>query len=347
MPYMSNKWQVMVSQQTHNPILVMGAGAWGTALALLLHRHNVPVRWWTHSAAQAEQVNSEKVNTRYLPTTKIPDDLSLSADLELALDGVQDVLIVVPSMAFFETINRLKQLKPAGLRLAWATKGLDAESHQLLHEVVAHLYGSDTAMAVISGPSFAKEVAQAMPTAVSLASNDAAFAATLTHYFHSSTFRVYANPDMTGVELCGVFKNILAIGVGICDGFGLGANTRSALITRGLAEMTRLCLALGGQSQTAMSLAGVGDVILTCTDNQSRNRRFGVMLGQGMTADEAKVKINQAIEGHANVQQLYALAKEQGIETPIVNAIYQVLYGGSPIQSQVDVLMGRDSRAEY
>lgn len=344
---MSNKWQAMVSQQTHNPILVMGAGAWGTALALLLHRHGVPVRWWTHSSIQAEQVNAEKVNARYLPTMTIPDDLLLSADLELVLDGVQDVLIVVPSIAFFETINRLKQLKSAGLRLAWATKGLDADSHQLLHEVVAHLYGPDTAMAVISGPSFAKEVAQAMPTAVSLASNDAAFAATLTHHFHSSTFRVYANPDMTGVELCGVFKNILAIGVGICDGFGLGANTRSALITRGLSEMTRLCLALGGQSQTAMSLAGVGDVILTCTDNQSRNRRFGVMLGQGMTAEEAKIKINQAIEGHANVQQLYALAKEQGIETPIVNAIYQVLYGGSPIQSQLDVLMARDSKAEY
>lgn len=337
----------MVTQPTHKPILVMGAGSWGTALALLLHRHGVAVKWWTHNESQALAINAAHENERYLPGIDVPTDLKLSSDLEGALEGVDDVLVVVPSVAFLETINRLKQLRPNGLRLVWGTKGLDADSHQLLHEVVSHLYGPDMAMAVISGPSFAKEVALGIPTAVSLACNDPEFTADLVARFHGSTFRVYANPDLTGVELCGVVKNVLAIGVGICDGFGLGANTRSALITRGLAEMTRLCLALGGQSQTAMTLAGVGDVILTCTDNQSRNRRFGLMLGQGSTAEAAKAEIGQAIEGYANVRQLYELAMQYQVDTPIINATYRILYGGAPIQAQVDVLMGRDPKSEY
>lgn len=325
----------------------MGAGSWGTALALLLHRHGIPVVWWTHNEAQAQTINATHENKSYLPGVELPSGLILSSDLVGCLDGVDDVLIVVPSVAFLETINRLKQLRPNNLRLVWGTKGLDVDSHHLLHEVVSHLYGPETSMAVISGPSFAKEVAVGVPTAVSLACNDPDFAADLVAMFHGSTFRVYANPDLTGVELCGVVKNVLAIGVGICDGFNLGANTRSALITRGLAEMTRLCLALGGQSQTAMSLAGVGDVILTCTDNQSRNRRFGLMLGQGISADEAKAMIGQAIEGYANARQLYELAQQHEVDTPIINATYRILYEGALIQTQVDILMGRDSKTEY
>ena len=332
-------------QPTHKPLLVMGAGSWGTALAMLAHRHGNPVRWWTFDEAQAASVNAAGENTPYLPELPLPDDLRLSTDLPALLEGVDDVLIVVPSFAFTSTLELLKSLRPTGLRLAWGTKGLDRETHALLHDVVSSVYG-DTPMAVISGPSFAREVALEYPTAVSLASNDTDFADSLVSRFHGTSFRLYVNSDLTGVELCGVVKNVLAIGVGMCDGLGFGANTRCALITRGLAEMERLCNALGGQSQTAMSLAGVGDTILTCTDNQSRNRRFGLALGQGKSIDETKDSIGQAIEGYFNAQQLYDLARQYGVETPIIDCIYRVLYAGAPVAEQVDALMGRGAKSE-
>jgi glycerol-3-phosphate dehydrogenase (NAD(P)+) len=345
---MNSKWQVrMATRQTHKPILVLGAGSWGSALALLLHRQGVPVRWWTNALEQAQQVNTLHENPVYLPGVDIPHDLVLSDDLPALLDGIEDVLIVVPSFAFYETLLRLKSIRPQGLRLAWATKGLEPNKRELLHDVVASVYGADAPMAVISGPSFAKEVAVACPTAVSIACNNDDFLADLMQRMHSAFFRMYQNTDLTGVELCGVVKNVMAIGVGICDGLGLGANTRCALITRGLAEMTRLCVAVGGQAETAMSLAGVGDLILTCTDNQSRNRRFGLALGQGKSIESAQQTIGQAIEGYANAQQLFDLAEKFEVDAPIIRCLFDILYRNAPIQEQVAILMGRDARVEY
>lgn len=333
-------------QQTPKPILVMGAGSWGTALALLLDRNNNPVRLWSYDKRQAETINTLHENPSYLPGIAIPERIRVSNDLASLLEGVDDVLIVVPSFAFLDTLKLLKQHRPTGLRIAWGTKGIDPESHQLLGDVVSEYYGAKTPMAIISGPSFAKEVALALPTAVSIAGNNDTFNQDLIERMHSAMFRVYHNPDFIGVELCGVVKNILAIGVGISDGVGFGANARSALMTRGLAEMRRLCLALGGQEQTLMSLAGVGDLILTCTDDQSRNRRFGFALGRERNIETAKREIGQAIEGYSNSKQLYHLARHHDIDMPIVDGLYQILYEDADIRQQVQLLMGRDPRSE-
>lgn len=330
----------------HNPLLILGAGSWGTALALVLYSNGVPVRLWGHNLKQVELLNTLHENPAYLPGISLPDDMLISNDLDALLQGVTDVLIVVPSVAFLETLLRLKSLRPQGLRIAWGTKGLDPQSHLMLHEVVAKYYGADTSVAVLSGPSFAKEVAQSLPTAVSLAGNDDAFNQSLIERLHSASFRVYLNADLVGVELCGVVKNALAIVVGISDGMGFGVNARSALITRGLAEMSRLCLAVGGQAQTLMSLAGVGDLILTCTDDQSRNRRFGLALAKSHDVKRAINDIGQAIEGYSNAKQLHQLAYQHHVDMPIVECLYRVLYEGANVKEQALLLMGRNSRDE-
>ena len=338
----------MKQQQTHKPILVLGAGSWGVvALALLLDRNGSDVRLWSYDPHQVELLNTQRENQIYLPGVAIPESVHISNDLETLIDGVTDILICVPSPFFLQTLLLLKKAKPQGLRIAWGTKGLDPESHRLLGEVVVEHYGRDTPMAIISGPSFAKEVVLSLPTAVSLAGNNADFNRDMIESLHSAMFRVYENPDFVGVELCGVIKNVLAIGVGICDGMGFGANARSALITRGLAEMTRLCEAIGGQSQTVMSLAGIGDLVLTCTDDQSRNRRFGLAMGRECDAEVAKREIGQAIEGYTNAKQLYELAESHHVEMPIVDCLYRILYEGADIKQQVSILMGRDPRGEH
>lgn len=335
-----------MQQTPKKPIVVLGAGSWGTALALLLDRNNNAVRLWSHDPQQVEVICTQRENPAYLPGIPIPNSIEVSDDLAALMDGVDDVLVVVPSYAFLETLNRLRAIRPHGLRIVWGTKGIEPESHQLLGDVVSQHYGPETPMAVISGPSFAKEVALAQPTAVSVAGNNEVFTQDLIQRMHSAMFRVYNNPDFIGLELCGVVKNILAIGVGISDGVGFGANARSALMTRGLAEMRRLCLALGGQEQTLMSLAGVGDLILTCTDDQSRNRRFGFALGRARDIEAAKQEIGQAIEGYSNSKQLYHLAHRHNIEMPIVDCLYRILYEGADIQEQAQILMGRDPNIE-
>lgn len=332
--------------QTRKPILVLGAGSWGTALALLLDRTGNDVRLWSYDALQVKDFNTLHENPRYLPGITIPKSIVVSDDLQALLAGVEDILIVVPSFAFLETLQRVKEIVPQGLRIAWGTKGIDPNTHQLLGHVVQQHYHPDTSMAVISGPSFAKEVAIGLPTAVSLAGNDESFNHDMIARMHSDMFRVYHNVDFVGLELCGVVKNILAIAIGVSDGVGFGANARSALMTRGLAEMRRLCLALGGKEQTLMSLAGIGDLVLTCTDDQSRNRRFGLLLGRERNIETAKREIGQAIEGYSNTKQLYHLAHQHGVDMPIVDCLYRVVYEDADIKEQVSILMGRDPRAE-
>ena len=328
-----------MSIKQYKPRLVLGAGSWGTALALLLHANGVPVRLWSYDAQQADELNALHENKAYLPGIALPHDLSISSDLAQLLQDIDDVLIVVPSRVFLDTLLKLKKLRPHGLRIAWGTKGLESQSCCLLHEVVAKHYGADTPVAVVSGPSFAKEVALSLPTAVSLAGNDAAFNHSLIERLHSQSFRVYLNNDLIGVELCGVVKNVLAIVVGMSDGLGFGANARSALITRGLTEMSRLCLAVGGESQTVMSLAGVGDLVLTCTDDQSRNRRFGLALAQGHD-------VHTTVEGYANAKQLHQLAQQYHVDMPIVACLYRILYEAADVKEQAMLLMGRNPRDE-
>lgn len=327
------------------PIAVLGAGSWGTALAIHLARINSHVRLWSHDAMQVSAMEATRCNSRYLPNILLPENLQLSDSLEKTLEDVRDILVVVPSHAFRDVLNQIKPHVDANTRVAWATKGLDPKQHELLHTVAHEILGK-LPFAVLSGPSFAKEVALELPTAVTIASSSQDFATELLSLFHSKTFRVYTSTDVIGVELGGAMKNVLAVAVGIADGLGFGANTRAALITRGLAEMTRLGLALGGYQATFMGLAGVGDLILTCTDNQSRNRRFGIALGAGKSKEVAEKEIGQVVEGVRTAAEIYHLARQAGIEVPICERAYQVLYSGLSPKEAVTLLLSREPKAE-
>jgi len=328
------------------PITVLGAGSFGTALALLLARNGNQVRLWGNESDRMQQLKSKHENEYYLPGFALPDNMAVFTDLAKSLEGVQDILIVVPSHAFTSILKKIKPLVPDNVRIAWGSKGLDPQTQDLLHVRVADIFSKDTPMVVVAGPSFAKEVAANLPTAVSIASNNPEFCQDCVERFHNDRFRVYVNSDMIGVELCGALKNILAIAVGIADGLSLGANTRAALITRGLAEMSRLCEALGGHRTTLMGLAGVGDLVLTCTDNQSRNRRFGLAVGQGKTQAQALEEIGQAVEGLQNVKQVHLLSKKLHVDMPIVEQVYQVLEKGVSPSHVLSELLERAPKRE-
>lgn len=331
-------------QPTTDPIAVLGAGSWGTALAILLARNGVPTRLWSYDAAQVAAMLATRRNVPYLPDHPLDASMQITADLAACVSGVNDILVVVPSAGFRDTIAALPPLL-TNPRIVWGTKGLDP-NQQMLHEVVAEFFSEKTPMAALSGPSFAKEVASDLPTAVSVATNNRPFAESLVARFHNPRFRVYINDDLTGVELCGVVKNILAIAVGMCDGLGFGANARCALITRGLAEMLRLMLALGGKPETLMHLAGVGDTILTCTDNQSRNRRFGLAVAKELDVAKAQADIGQAVEGYRNTKQVHTLAAKHQVDMPIVSSLYGILYEGKDITEQVTALLERSPKVE-
>lgn len=333
----------MSSNRCH--FAVLGAGSWGTALAMQLARNGHPTILWGHRSEVMQAMAESRVNQRYLPDFPLPDQLTPSADLQATLEQVEHVLIVVPSHAFRQTLQSIKPYLKPGQPIAWATKGLEQESHKLLHKMAQEELG-DCDMAVVSGPTFAKEVAKGLPTAVTVAANNPDYADLIAHCLHGGYFRAYTSSDITGVEVGGAVKNVLAIATGIADGLGFGANTRSAIITRGLAEMMRLGVALGGQTETFMGLAGLGDLVLTCTDNQSRNRRFGLALGQGSTIEAALASIDQVVEGLQTAREVHQLAESLGIEMPITSHVYKVLYEGLNPSNAVDSLLGRDQRQE-
>lgn len=312
-----------------SPIAVIGAGVWGSALATLLARNGNHVKIWGIVPPQFDHH---------------PDNIDVCDNLESCLKDVNDILIVVPSHAFRQVLQEIKMLntKP---NIVWATKGLDPETCQLLHEVVEEILPG-IHYAVISGPSFAKEVANDIPTAVSVAGNNTEFVNDVVERFHNHHFRVYVNDDLKGIQLCGAVKNVLAIAVGMADGLKFGANTRAALITRGLAEMSRLCEAVGADPRTLMSLAGVGDLVLTCTDNQSRNRRFGLLMGEGCSVEDAKNKIGQAVEGLDNVSQVYRLAQQYELQMPITEQVNNILYKGCDAKVAVQELLERSPKSE-
>ncbi|QLH41302.1 MAG: NAD(P)-dependent glycerol-3-phosphate dehydrogenase [Coxiellaceae bacterium] len=327
-------------------ITVIGAGSWGTALALLLAHNGETVNLWHHRPEQIQAMAQQRCNARYLPDIPLPDNLNLQIDIGQALANAGTILLVVPSHAFARMVDLCVPWLRPNTKVVWGTKGLEPETGRLLHEVVAEKLGADTAMAVLSGPSFAREVALGMPTAVTIAANQVGFAAELQQQFHASYFRVYTSDDLLGVQVCGVVKNVLAIAVGASDGLGLGANARAALITRGLTEMARLGTALGGKRETFMGLAGLGDLVLTATDNQSRNRRFGVALGEGKDLFSLQQGMMNVTEGVSNVATVYRLAASLGVDMPIVEQVYKVLHQNLTPAAAMKALLMRDPKTE-
>ncbi|TCP94987.1 glycerol 3-phosphate dehydrogenase (NAD(P)+) [Cricetibacter osteomyelitidis] len=332
---------------TTSPITVLGAGSYGTSLAIAFSRNGYPTYLWGHDPVHMERLSKERQNAQYLPDVTFPDSLHIEPNLAQAIQKSRDLLIVVPSHVFGEIITKIKPHLRSDSRIVWATKGLERDSGRLLQEVVIEQLGTNYPLAVLSGPTFAKELAQGLPTAIALASQDERFALEFQARIHcSKNFRVYINADMCGVQLGGAIKNVIAIGAGISDGMGFGANARTALITRGIAEITRLGLSLGANQNTFMGMSGLGDLVLTCTDNQSRNRRFGLMLGQGFSADVAMQNIGQVVEGYHNTKETYLLAQRQGIEMPITEQIYQVLFCGKDAREAAVALLGREKNKE-
>ncbi|QTF06665.1 NAD(P)H-dependent glycerol-3-phosphate dehydrogenase [Brenneria izadpanahii] len=326
---------------------VIGAGSYGTALAITLARNGHKVVLWGHDPDHIHALQAARCNQAFLPDVPFPDSLQLETDLAQALAASRNVLVVVPSHVFGDVLRQIKPHLRADARVVWATKGLEAETGRLLQDVAREALGERIPLAVVSGPTFAKELAAGLPTAIALASTDGEFADDLQRLLHcGKSFRVYSNPDFIGVQLGGAVKNVIAIGAGMSDGIGFGANARTALITRGLAEMTRLGVALGADPTTFMGMAGLGDLVLTCTDNQSRNRRFGMMLGQGMDVQSAQDKIGQVVEGYRNTKEVLALAQRYGVEMPITEQIWQVLYCGKDAREAALSLLGRTRKDE-
>jgi glycerol-3-phosphate dehydrogenase (NAD(P)+) len=326
-------------------IAVLGAGSWGTALAVLLVRNGAAVRLWGHLAADVGRLRADRENRQFLPGVPFPSGLEPLSGLQAAVEDVDEVLMVVPSHAFRPVAEALSPVLGSGIGVSWATKGFEPETGLLLHEVAAEVLPGRP-LAVLSGPSFAGEVAHGLPTAITVASADPANAARVAGYLHGETFRAYTSEDVVGVQVGGAAKNVMAIAAGIADGLGFGANSRAALITRGLAEITRLGLVLGGRPETFMGLAGLGDLTLTCTDNQSRNRRMGLALARGLDVAAARAEIGQEVEGVATAREVYRKARALGVEMPITEQTYRVLYEGLAPLAAVQALLGRRQRPE-
>jgi glycerol-3-phosphate dehydrogenase (NAD(P)+) len=327
------------------PMTVVGAGSWGTALAILLSREGHPTKLWGRDAAQLDAMRLGRRNQRYLPDAVFPDMLSITADIEEALADARDALIAVPSHAFRATLERIRPHLCPETRIAWATKGFEFATGMLPHQVMREVLGERPG-AVLSGPTFAREVGAGLPTAMTVASRDEHFARELASSLSGPSFRAYTQSDIMGVEVGGAVKNVIAIGSGIADGMGFGANTRVALITRGLAEMMRLGVKHGAQRETFMGLAGLGDLVLTCTDDQSRNRRFGLALGRGESPSQAESAIHQVVEGVAAARAVRDVAQHLGVEMPICREIYHIVYENKPVRAAVQALMGRELRPE-
>ncbi len=325
---------------THT-VAVLGAGSWGTALAMVLARNGHQVRLWGRDAGQLSQMRAVQCNSIYLSGFSFPPGLCPCDDLGEALVDAQLVLLAIPSHGFASCLGQLGEFINPQAGLIWATKGFEPDSARLLDALVVAQFGTGIRRAVLSGPSFAKEVAAEFPTAVTLAASSTDYARELAGVFHGASFRVYTSDDMIGVQVGGAVKNVLAIAAGIADGLEYGANTRAALITRGLAELSRLGVAMGGEPRTFMGLAGLGDLLLTCTDDQSRNRRFGFALARGESPHDAMMRLGQVVEGYRNTREVMILAKRHDVEMPIARQVQQVLYEGLAPRDGVQALLSR------
>ena len=326
---------------------MVGAGSWGTALAIQYARAGSPVRLWGRDREQLEAMREQRINERYLPEGPFPELLVAEPDLEAALADVDEVLVSVPSHGLRETLRLLRATAPHIHRIAWATKGLELSTGKLPHEVVDEEIDKGGQHAVLSGPTFAKELARGLPTALTVASFDESYADETAQKISDEAFRAYTSTDVIGVEVGGAVKNVMAIGAGLSDGLGFGSNARVALITRGLSEMTRFGLAKGARAETFMGLAGMGDLVLTCTDNQSRNRRMGLALAEGLDVESAEKKIQQVVEGVMAARAVRDAARELGVEMPITEQIYRIIYEQVPPREAVKALMQRETGAEF
>jgi glycerol-3-phosphate dehydrogenase (NAD(P)+) len=324
---------------------VIGAGSWGTALAIRCARAGHPTILWGRDAALVDAMRRARCNERYLPDAPFPEGLEAVSDLARALSGARDALIAVPSSAFRAVLLEIRPHLDDGTRLAWASKGFERDTGLLPHQVAAEVLGERSG-AVLSGPTFASEVGAGLPTAMTVASRDQDFARELAQRLSGTEFRAYMQSDIVGVEVGGAVKNVIAIGCGIADGMGFGANTRVALITRGLAEMLRLGVALGAQRDTFMGLAALGDLVLTCTDDQSRNRRLGLALGRGRSLEEAQRTIGQVVEGVTAASAVGLVAKREGVDMPICSEVRSIMHEGRPVRDALQALMGREVRSE-
>ncbi len=327
-------------------VCVLGAGSWGTALAHVIAGNGFVVSLWDKDPLRIEALAKTGRNERYLPGLALSEHIICESGLEQAVAGKDLILLAVPSHGFRTCLQSLKPVLPSEIKLAWGTKGLDPESGNLLHRVAHEVLEDDCSLAALSGPTFAREVMRGLPTAITVASPQMDFAVAVAELLHNEFFRVYTSDDLIGVQLGGSVKNVLAIAAGVSDGIGFGANARAALITRGLAELLRLGEAMGAKPRTLMGLAGVGDLILTCTDDQSRNRRLGLGLGQGKPIEAVKAEIGQEIEGILTARLVRQLSLKLKVEMPIIEQVHALLYEGMSASVAVRSLMLRDRKPE-
>lgn len=329
-------------------IAVIGTGSWGTALAVHLAKNGLHVNFWGRNEEHLKELKISRNNSRYLPGISFPDKLEIHSSLKSSVQDVEEILLVVPSSGVRNTLEQIQpHITKSNNKIALASKGLEQDSLKLLHDVVHDVLGNSVQVCIISGPTFAMEVAKGLPTAITVASNNNEFATRFANYLSNDHFRAYTSDDIIGVEIGGAVKNVMAIAAGIADGLGFGANTRAALITRALAEISRLGQKLGGKQETFMGMAGLGDLILTCTDNQSRNRRVGLGLAKGHSIQEIQSQLGQVAEGISTTMKIYQLAKELDIEMPIVQEVYNVLYMNKTPTQAVHALLARDAGSEF
>jgi glycerol-3-phosphate dehydrogenase (NAD(P)+) len=327
-------------------VAVLGAGSWGTALSMQLVRAGALPVLWDWDARHMEAMRVAGRNEQFMPNHPLPPELELEPDLETAVCSADEIIVVVPSHAFVGVIREIEPWLKPGQGISWACKGLEPGTGQFLHQPARRLLGDNRPLAVITGPSFAVEVAAGLPTAITVAGTDPDYCARMARLLHGSNFRAYTSDDIVGAELGGSLKNVLAIATGICDGMGLGDNARAALVTRGLAEMMRLGRVLGAQEQTLTGLTGMGDLVLTCTGNLSRNRRFGLALGAGQSVDQALAEIGQVVEGIKTAEEVWRLAQRYQVDMPIAEQVYGILYRGSDPYQCVRDLLSREQKHE-
>lgn len=326
-------------------LCVLGAGSWGTALASHLAGNGHNVVLWGRSAAAIEQMKQTGVNQRYLPDAQLHPSLRYSSDISDALGAVSDVLVAVPSHGFANAIDSIVRHADPHVGVFWACKGFESGTGRLLSELIEE-QRAGSKYAIISGPTFAAELVAGLPTAITVAASNHDYARQLCECLHNDRFRVYSTDDIRGVQIGGALKNVYAIAAGISDGLGFGANARTALITRGLAELMRLAQTLGASRDTLMGLSGMGDLILTCTDNKSRNRRFGLELASGLSVDDARDKIGQSVEGISATRVAQLLSERHSVELPIVEQLCAILNNKCSPRDAVDALLSREIKAE-
>jgi len=327
-------------------VAVLGAGSWGTALSILLINNGHRTVLWGRSADRVCDIVRTRLNRAYLPDLRLPDALTVTSDLEAAVGEAHDVLVVVPGRAYRVLLGRLAHHVRPGARIACAAKGFEIGSGALLHEVHDEVLGKRNPYAVISGPTFAGEVAAGLPAAITVASWTAGVADAFAERLRGRRFRVYTSDDVIGLEVGGTVKNVLAIAAGIADGLGFGASTRAALIARGLQEIRRLCIDLGGRAETVMGLAGLDDLVLTCTDDQSRNRRMGLALARGLSVADGERAIGQVVEGVSTTAEVARVARARGVEMPICEQVNRVLQGDASPREAVRSLLARAAGPE-